>query len=335
MAAVVATVLLAGGLCLTACGDSGDDTASGDVATNTAVEEINNGGNADDASGYPKTIEHAMGETVLDSQPQTVVALDRGVLDTSIAVGLQVIGFTEIAGSDGIPDYFGEDGDVYAKNAELVGTLSEPNLERIATLKPDLILSAKVRHEELYPQLSKIAPTVFTEKTGGTWKENLELTGRATDRVEEAKEKLDEYEARAERIGDRVREKLGGNPTVSVVRFVDGPTRIYKEDTYIGVIMNDLGFEKTETSAGTGFNIEISEEQIDLMDADHIFITTYADEDGLSESIKEDFKANPLWEKLDGEIHEEQDGIWMSAVGLYGANAVLDDVANAFGVEAS
>lgn len=36
-----------------------------------------------------------------------------------------------------------------------------PNLEQLVVLKPDLILFAKVRHEQLYDQLSKIAPTVF------------------------------------------------------------------------------------------------------------------------------------------------------------------------------
>lgn len=282
----------------------------------------------------PLTIKHAMGETTIDKPVETVVALDRGLLDPAIALDLHVVGYTAISGSNGIPDYFGEDGKEAAKDAVSVGSLSEPSLEKISSLNPDVILSAKVRHEEIYDQLSKIAPTVFAAKTGATWKDNLLLVGEATCKDKEAEQLLKDYEDRAQRIGDRVREKLGKNPTVTVVRFLDEPTRIYKEDTYIGVIMNDLGFDKNEASTGTGFATEISEEQIGLMDADQIFITTYADSDGISEKTKEEFKRNPLWGNLHGQVTEVTDATWMSAVGLYGANSVLDDVAETFGVTA-
>ena len=42
---------------------------------------------------------------------------------------------------------------------EVVGTELAVNLERLAMLEPDLILGSKKRHEEIYPQLTAIAPT--------------------------------------------------------------------------------------------------------------------------------------------------------------------------------
>lgn len=286
------------------------------------------------SAGAERTITHAMGTAEVTDEIDTVVALDRGLLDAAIALDLNVVGYTEISGSNGIPNYFGEDGRSSTGEAVSVGTLSEPSLERISELAPDAILSAKVRHEDIYEPLSRIAPTIFVEETGETWKENLLFVGEAIGRLDEAERLIADYEDRAQRIGDRVREQRGGNPSVTVVRFLDEPTRIYREDTYIGVIMSDLGFERNEASSGTGFNTEISEEQIGLMDADHIFISTYGDEEKVSERTKEEFERNPLWGKLKGEITEVDDGTWMSAVGLYGANAVLDDVAETFGVSA-
>lgn len=318
----ITAALLAGALALGGCGSDAEDPAAGGSAA--AGEST--------AAGR-RVIEHAMGETTLDGVPERVVALDRSMVDPAIALGLTVVGRTELAGDEGLPDYFGADGAEYAGAAASVGPLAEPSLERIAELDPDVILSAKVRHEELYPQLAKIAPTIFTETTGATWKDNLRLVGEVAGEQERAEERIAEFEERAARIGDRVREKLGANPTVSVVRFVNAPTRLYKDDTYIGVILADLGFDRTEASAGEGFAAEVSEEEIGMVDADYIVVTTYDDGEGESAAMRERFQANPLWAKLTGTIYEADDEIWMSAVGIYGANEVLDDVAEAFGVD--
>ncbi|MBW1599518.1 ABC transporter substrate-binding protein [Streptomyces sp. JJ38] len=290
---------------------------------------------ASDAA-FPRTVEHAMGETEIEKAPKRIVALDMTFVDAAFALEGNVVGYTTFTGPDEkLPPYFGEDGKTYGAEAVEVGTLDEPSAEKILALKPDLILSAKVRHEKLYKDLSGIAPTVFTETTGATWKDNLRLVGEALGKEDLAEQKIGAFEKRAKTIGDSVRKQEGGNPTVSVVRFVDGPTRLYKEDTYVGVILNDLGFGFPEDAQGTGFNADISEEQITRVDADDIFVTYYPDPSGTGEKNKEKFMANPLWKQLKGDVHEVSDITWMIAVGLYGAESVLDDVADTYGVDAA
>ncbi|MBT2439454.1 iron-siderophore ABC transporter substrate-binding protein [Streptomyces sp. ISL-36] len=322
---VGAVAVTAGLLATAACGTDSDTKDDAAKAGNTPA--------ASD-SAFPRTVEHAMGKAELKKAPQRIVALDMTFVDATLALKGEVVGYTTIASSGAsLPSYFGDDIKTYAPNAKPVGTLEEPSLEKIIQLKPDLILSAKVRHEKLYKQLNSIAPTVFSETTGGTWKDNLRLVGKAMGQEKAADERVAAFEKRAKTIGDSVRKAKGANPTVSVVRFVDGPTRIYKEDTYVGVIVKDLGFGKPAAATGTGFNTEISDEEIAKMDADDIFISLYADEGGLSRQTKEKFEANPLWKQLKGAKHEVDDKIWMSAVGLYGANSVLDDVAKTFEVD--
>lgn len=107
-----------------------------------------------------------------------------------------------------------------------MGTLAEPSLEKIAALKPDLIISAAVRHKEIYDQLALIAPSVMSETTGPTWKENILLFGKTLGKADLAKKKLSDYESRAEKVGGAINEKAG-NPTVSIVRFMDGTPRLY------------------------------------------------------------------------------------------------------------
>ncbi|MBB1254772.1 iron-siderophore ABC transporter substrate-binding protein [Streptomyces sp. OF3] len=327
---VGAAAVTAAVLATAACG-GGSDKDTDNNGGKSPGEDKNATGSA-----FPRTVDHAMGKTEIKKQPKRIVALDMTFVDAALALESEVVGYTTFASPDEkLPAYFGDDAKKYGGEAVPVGLLEEPKLEQIIKLKPDLILSAKVRHEKLYSQLNEIAPTVFTETTGATWKENLELVGKALGKEDLAKEKVESFEKRARAIGDSVRKERGGNPTVSVVRFVDGPTRLYKEDTYIGVIVNDLGFDKPKDARGEGFNADISEEEIRKVDADDIFVTAYPDPEGASEKSKQKYQANPLWKKLDGEIHEMDDVTWMLAVGLYGAESVLDDVAKTYKVDAA
>ncbi|GAA3042641.1 hypothetical protein GCM10017559_84750 [Streptosporangium longisporum] len=50
-------------------------------------------------------------------------------------------------------------------------------------------------------------------------------------------------------------------------------------------------------------------------------------------AVKEKFESNPLWGKLKGTRHDVDDTVWMSAVGMQGAHALLDDVAEIFKVD--
>lgn len=162
-----------------------------------------------------------MGETKLEGTPKRVVVLDTGELDSAISPGVTPVGAVEAVEGLGLPSYLEGTGEI-----ENVGTIEEPNLEKMATLNPDLILSSKLRHERIYDQLSQVAPTVFTETTGVTWKANFEKHAEAMVRGDEARRIMDGYRRRTEEfekaMGDRLQET-----EVSVVRFLPGETRIY------------------------------------------------------------------------------------------------------------
>lgn len=285
--------------------------------------------------GFPRTVEHAMGTTEIPKKPLRVVALDQSFVDATVSLETEVIGYTTYRGiKEKLPDYLG-DSLQYAQNAQSVGLLEEPNLEQIAELKPDLILSAKVRHEALYEQLSKIAPTVFSETTGAVWDENLGLVGEALGKEELAEERLAAYVDRAHQVGAAIQEAEGGTmPTISIVRFAGEPTvRLYVENSYSGLVLSEVGFPRPEGQPTTDESIivEVSQENIPDLDADQIFVATY--EDPEAAKLKDKIIANPLWDQLEGEQHEVSDVVWMSAVGLQGAHGILDDLAEIFEVD--
>ena len=282
---------------------------------------------------FPRTVEHAMGSTTIDAEPQRIVALDSSYADATLLLEEELVGITTYrAYSTELPEYLGDAREQYAADVDSVGELAAPSLEKIAALEPDLIVSAQVRHEALYDQLSAIAPTIMSETTGPTFKENIELLAGALGKEDLAEEKLSAFEAAAKQVGDAVNEKAG-NPTISVTRFNDGPTRLYLTDSYSGIVLADAGLARPKPQSGTGFALEISEENIKQADADKIFVTTYEDEEGLAVATKQAFENNPLWTPLAPKVTEVPDSTWMTAVSIQGGYHMLTDIAETFGTE--
>ncbi|TCJ13059.1 iron-siderophore ABC transporter substrate-binding protein [Rubrobacter taiwanensis] len=293
-------VLLAAAL-LAACGGAGDTGGGG--------------------SGEARTVQHAMGETEVPERPERVVVLDTGELDSAITLGVTPVGAVEAVEGLGYPSYLDE----HTQGVENVGTIEEPNLERIAALEPDLILSSKLRHEAIYDELSQIAPTVFTETTGVTWKENFEVHAEALGREEEAERVVSEYEARMREF----REALGEDPPeVSVVRFLPGDTRIYQKESFIGTVLEDAGLPRPEAQDVEDFAmLNVSREAIPEMGGDVIFYTVYGPED---ETTLDEITSDPLWRQLEavreGRAYRVSDDLWMLGIGYTAANGVIDDL---------
>ncbi|MPQ98354.1 ABC transporter substrate-binding protein [Modestobacter sp. I12A-02628] len=313
--AVTAAALVLTGL-LTACGSTATDAAPSPAA---AVEE-----------GFPRTVTHDKGTTELPDRPTRVVALDNSLVEAVVALDVPLVGgigsYRDQQGA--FPEYLGD----AVADTEDVGPLEQPALERIAALQPDLILSATVRHDELYEQLSQIAPTVFVATTGPSWKDNIRVVGEATGTEERAEELIGDYEERAAALGAAVN-AAAGDPTVSMVRFVDGPTRLYAKASFSGIVFQDMGLARPAPQDVDTFAVEVSEEEIRLADGDHIFVSSYS---GGAETAAR-VESTPLWTDLAGvkagNVHRVEDAIWMTSVSLQGAHMMMDDMAEVFGVD--
>ena len=283
---------------LTACGDDGDS-----------------GGNSE--SSDVRSVEHTMGTTEVPTDPQRVVTLDSPHLDTALALGITPVGSTQSDVAEGLPDYLGD----RTEGIETVGTIEEPDLEAIAALEPDLILSSQVRHEALYDQLSGIAPTVFTEYEEG-WEAIVGTTADALNRADDGRALLAEYQARAGEVGEQVG---AAGMRASIVRFLPEETRIYGPGTFSGSILTDIGFQLPDLEYDEYSMAYPSAEQISMADADVIFATTYgAPEETTRGSV------SALWGTLTaiqrGCQFDVDDSEWMLGIGPIGADIVLGEV---------
>lgn len=266
-------------------------------------------------------VEHAMGQTCVSERPQRVVVLDTYELDAALSLGVKPVGAVEAIAGAGFPAYLAR----LTEGIEVVGTISAPNLEAILALSPDLILSSTGRHEEIYPQLSEIAPTVFTEALARThWKEYLSIYAQALNREDVLANRLAEYEARI----DTIRSVLPVEEIeISVVRFVAAENRMMPRGSFMGTVLNDIGFARPEPQQSDEFKIVVSQEQINLLDGDVIFVSVYGDP---ADTEYAAFTESPLWATLgavqSGHAYVVDDDHWFLGIGLLGANRIMDDL---------
>ncbi|MNK13611.1 putative siderophore-binding lipoprotein YfiY precursor [compost metagenome] len=270
-------------------------------------------------------VKHAMGEEKLKGIPQRVVVLDNGALDNLLALGVKPVGAPTVQLEEPYPAYLRSQ----AEGITNIGTIDEPNLETIASLKPDLILGSKDTHEKIFDKLKRLAPTVYVESLGYTWKDNLKLQAAALGKEAEADKLLSEYTARLGQFKDQMGDRLA-NTTVSVLRPRTDHVRIYLRQSFSGIIVEDAGLKRPVAQQADEFASKVTEEQVVSMDGD-VILWFSRDTDNL---LKSKLANNPLWNNLKAvkqkKIFEVDADLWLSGLGIQAANLVVDDLFKIF-----
>lgn len=280
------------------------------------------------------SVEHAMGSTEVPCTPKKVVTLGQGQTDSVLALGVTPVGVVD-PWTDDWYEYLPDE----VEEAEVVGTEIEPDLEKVASLQPDLIVGSKLRHEAVYDKLSKIAPTVFSETIGVTWKENISLWAQALCMPEKGEEIVTDYQERADQLGKDLEEAGKQDLEVSIIRFMPDQVRIYLTG-FPGSIIRDAGLERPESQRVDDWEkseqlVEISEERIPDMDGDVIFQMVSSEhyaQQGTStvdEQI-ERWTSTDLWKGLSAVKQDDvvivDESHWNLGGGIGAANAMLDDL---------
>lgn len=101
----------------------------------------------------PISVKHGLGTTIIPHRPSRVAALDMNEIDMLDQLGIPVSGMPK----DFVPPFLAGHAD--DAKVEDLGSIVQPNLERVHAMRPDLILITPLQANH-YPELSQIAPTV-------------------------------------------------------------------------------------------------------------------------------------------------------------------------------
>lgn len=244
------------------------------------------------ASGETRPFSHAMGETEVPVRPQRVAALH----DTMVTYPMLDLGFEPIASAGIEGEIRAGENDV--SELEFLGHVTEPNIERIVALEPDLIVGLETNNAAQYEELSQIAPTVllaFDAKMSlfDYYRKIADLVGR----LPEYEELVSRVDRRKKEMKERLEPLL---PELEVSALsANGVDRIF---TYYGpgvaysVAFKRLGlrFPKDMPSSYDAVEEYFSLERLPDFDADVLFLMS----DATSEEPMRELRERPLFESL-------------------------------------
>lgn len=276
----ISILLIIAMLALTACNSStksgdGDQIEEPTVTENT--EEIK------EIDTAPVTVTHELGEAIVPRNPERVIVFDYATLDSLDVMGIEVIGLPK----SNIPAFLEKFKD---DKYEDVGTLFEPDFEKIYELKPDVIFVSG-RQAEVYEELTKIAPTVYLTVDGSKYMdsvtENLTILGEIFNKQDVIKEELTKINDKMKELNEKVTTE-GKNALVVLAN--DGNISAFGVDSRFGVVYSDFGFTPVDESIQVvNHGQSISFEYILEKNPDYILIVDRAATTGGSVSAEQLF----------------------------------------------
>jgi iron complex transport system substrate-binding protein len=268
-----------------------------------------------------RVVRHQLGAICIPYEPKRIIALDStGIADPLLALGIRPIGIA-VHHLEEQEDLAGLTPDE-VEGIIRVGDVYTPSLEKILKLKPDLILGMYF-HEQIYKQLSAIAPTVLVEEQkDNPIKKNLRYVAQILNKEAEAERVLLQYQARIAKL----REKLNRQPQeleVTVLEHHSGSFFLPGSADAPHEIFSDIGI--IHHIAPTEDERQISIEVIEKYDADLLFIMDYV---GKSKSF---LLQNPLIASLNvvknNRAYFVETSKWHTG-GILGLNKMLDDISS-------
>lgn len=280
-----------------ACGDD-DPEASGSASASAPAAASDAEGTAAECPG---TVTHALGETEITEPPEAVVPL--GGIYTA---DLLMLGITPAAVGDddafqtSVYDELLPDG-VDLEAIPTIGDPYDPNIEAIAALEPDLVVSDEF-NEPFYENLSAIAPTVMvTYINNGGWRERFPDIADAVCRGN----MVDEIDGAYQAVIDGLPDGLDDDVVAFVRTTPEGNFRIDSLPTaFPGSVAEDAGIPTFQPEGLSGFDegsgfLELSAEQLGVLaDADLIVLGDNSFYDPELQDSLSQLEANPLWETL-------------------------------------
>ncbi|MCA1219447.1 iron-siderophore ABC transporter substrate-binding protein [Streptomyces sp. 8L] len=234
-------------------------------------------GSSSSSGSFPATIPTKFGDVTVDKKPTRVLALGWGDAETSLALGTQPVGASDwlAFGGNGVGPWAKG---LYKKKPEIIGTL-ELNYEKIAALRPDLILDTKSSGDsKRYKTLSKIAPTVDVPKDGDayktSWQEQIQMIAAALGKKEEGGKLIAGVDKKFAEATKEHPEFKGKTISVGALSG-DGYGAYVRGDSRIS-FAQELGFKnnpEVDAKAKGNFFINVSRENLNLLDADLVVMS--------------------------------------------------------------
>ncbi|MBC2920080.1 ABC transporter substrate-binding protein [Staphylococcus saprophyticus] len=259
---------------------------------------------SDDASKKDKkekTYTQDSGKKVkIPKDPKRIV-----VLGATYAGGLKELD-ANIVGVANIVD----DSKVLKDKFKDVDKVDAENVESVAKLKPDLIITYNT--DKNLKKLNKVAPTIAFDYMKHDYKEQHKELGKIVGKEDKAEDWIKDWEEKTKDDGNEIKDAIGEDTTVSIIKDFD--KKIYALGKTYGhgseILYDSFGLkmpEKVEKATKKNDLADISEEQIPEMSGDYV-VTPVAKGADLS------FENKDIWKNTEavknGKTFKVDEGIY-------------------------
>src|SRR5699024_2286009 len=227
-----------------------------------------------------------------------------------------------------IPSYLDQYEDDQYEN---VGSLKEPDFEKIAEIDPDVILISG-RQSDLYEQLEELAPTIYlgvdTTRYMDSFEENAQKIGEIFDKETEVDTALDDIEEKVDGIQEDA-EKSEKNALITLAN--DDKISAYGPESRFGLIHDVFGIPAVDEGIEVSTHGQnVSFEYVVEQDPDLLYVIDRsaaigegsAAEQVVENDLMEDTKAM----KNDDIYYLDPDYWYLSGGGLQSVSEMIDEV---------
>lgn len=256
----------------------------------------------------------------ISETPERIVVLEFSFVDALASVGISPVGIADDKKVDrvipAVRDIIGE--------WTSVGMRSQPSLEAIAQLKPDLIIADVQRHSAIYDDLKNIAPTLILKSRGETYEENLEAVqkiGIAVNKEAQMNKRIVEHK----QIISDYKTKFESRETIQFAVVTDKGMWMHGPASYAGGVINALGLSSPIPNQTEKAYIETSFEQFLKVNPDYVLLGPYKDV-----TVFDEWKKSPLFPVLtvakEDQAIEVSPALWSLNRGMLAAEGIAENL---------
>ncbi|MDT0412856.1 MULTISPECIES: ABC transporter substrate-binding protein [Streptomyces] len=300
--------------------------AAGLAACSSDSDDGGNKGTESPGASGTRTVDTAKGKVKVPARPKRVVAINDFPMSAMFDMGLTPAGVFN-AGEEYVPARDLQRWRAVPKVSDGVG--GEIQVEKVAALRPDLVIGIDAQTNLPYKQLSALAPTVLLpfSRSKSPWLDMAEQTADVLGEHGRLDALKKEYETKAAAVREKHAKALAATHWALLQGgFDEGQWWLYGHGSPIGGILADAGAVFSSASRRLDVQQAVSYELIanKLADADAVFY--YTTNDGKPANLGPKLFAQPAFEKLAATKADKLFGsIYFLPGGMRDAIAALDD----------
>lgn len=272
------------------------------------------------AMAQMRTVQDEQGTFEIETIPERVVVLEFSFVDALAAVDVSPVGVADDKDPTRVIAAVREKVEPW----QSVGARSQPSLEVIAQLKPDLIIADAERHRTIYEDLQRIAPTLLLKSRGETYQENLESAlkiGVAIGKQDQMMQRVEQHHQSMAQF----KQLFATQETIQFGVVSDKGMWLHSPVSYAGGVLTTLGLnspldDKTQTAY-----LPTSFEFLLKTNPDWLLIGLYS-----TPNVVDEWRKNPLFKLLTSvkkqQVIEVSPQLWSLNRGMLAAEKIAHNL---------